>query len=291
MDELMAALVDEVEDVDEETFHVFFQNHSSTQDLGMLDPRAEEVELAINGRDFTIKQSPGVLQSKREGGTTGAAVWRACLVFAEWLAWAKNPLFSSDLLTSESVTLELGSGISGVVPLIASPRVGRVVATDQQYALKLLQENITNNLPAARPKSPKGHTKQQHAPPSNIDVLALDWETSDIPAFLSTQGLRDGVDAVLMCDCIYNYALIKPLVQTCVEICRARSTRQSNIDEKSKPTICLIAQQLRQPDVFEQWLQAFMASLRVWRVPDGMLTNGLKEGSGYVVHVGLLRDK
>lgn len=56
-----------------------------------------------------------------------------------------------------------------------------------------------------------------------------------------------------------------------------------------KPTICVITQQLRSPDVFEAWLTDFMAAFSVWSVPDAMLTDGLKENSGFVVHVGVLR--
>ncbi len=257
----------------------------------MINAKAEEVELSINGRDFTIKQSPGVLQSTREGGTTGAALWRACVLFAEWLAWPKSPLFAYSLLTPNSVALELGAGISGLMPLTLSPRVSRVVATDQQYALKLLQENLTNNLPAIKTKSSKGHSSKSQSHHSDIDILPLDWETSDIASFLTTHDLHNGVDAVLVCDCIFNYALIKPLVQTCVEVCKARQTLQSTPNPEASPTVCVIAQQLRQPDVFEQWLQSFMASFRVWRLPDDMLTDGLKEGSGYVIHVGILREQ
>jgi len=52
----------------------------------------------------------------------------------------------------------------------------------------------------------------------------------------------------------------------------------------------VVAQQLRSHAGFEAWLKAFQGGFRVWRVPDEMLVDGLKEGSGYVVHVGVLRD-
>lgn len=248
----------------------------------MYDAKADEVELSINGRDFSIQQSPGVLQSRREGGTTGAAVWRACVLFAEWLSWSNNPLFKHGILDSTSKALELGTGISGLVPLVLSSRVQRVIATDQQYALKLLQRNVESNLPVARGKSTTLQVKT-----SNIDILPLDWETDDITSFLISNGLQNGVDAVLVCDCVFNYALIKPLVDTCAEMCRVRSNFAGR--NPFGQTMCIVAQQLRQPDVFEQWLKAFMVSFRVWRVPDELLTAALKAGCGYVVHIGVLR--
>ena len=160
----------------------------------MVDARADEVDVSVNGRDFTIKQSPGVLQSKREGGSTGAALWRLCVLVAEWLAWEQNPLFKYGALNATTTVMELGSGISGLITLTLAPLVRRVVATDQQYALKLLQENVTNNPPPQRSSQKREKT--------DIDVLPLDWEADDIPSFLRSNDMKDGVDAVLVCDCV-----------------------------------------------------------------------------------------
>jgi hypothetical protein len=253
----------------------------------MLDRKADEVDVSINGRDFTIRQSPGILQSKREGGTTGAALWRACVWFAEWLGSEKNVLFEQGVLGADSMVMELGSGISGLVPLIMGRKVHRVVATDQKYALKLLQENITNNIHTG-----KANGSNRQVRKDRIDVLPLDWETSDVPSFLRQHGLQGGLDALFVCDCIFNYALIKPLVQTCLEVCKTRPTSATGRGgaTEARPTLCVIAQQLRQPDVFEQWLKEFMTAFHVWRVPDEMLTEDLKEGQGFVIHVGVLRE-
>ena len=38
----------------------------------MIDPKATDLELTVNGRDYTITQSPGILSSNRAEGTTGA---------------------------------------------------------------------------------------------------------------------------------------------------------------------------------------------------------------------------
>ncbi|KAK3719249.1 Ribosomal protein lysine methyltransferase [Vermiconidia calcicola] len=297
MEGLLAALGHEIQDADEgkSTEHIHFDLRRSRSrrviNLGMVDPKAEELDLCIAGRDFTIKQSPGVLQSKREGGTTGAAVWRACVVFAEWIATPKNCLFQHGLLEPNSVAIELGSGISGLVPSVLSLRVKRILATDQQYALKLLQENIATNRPVSKGRSSSQKASKANWGAGNIELAALDWETDDIAAFLRRYGLEDGVDVVMACDCIYNYALIDPLVQTCVDVCKARSACKVSNQTPPKPSMCIIAQQLRQPDVFEQWLEMFLVHFRVWRVPDKMLTEALREGSGFVLHIGVLRER
>ena len=261
-----------------ETFDLF--THTNTgQDLGMVDGKAEGLDITIGSKDFTIKQSPGVLQSTRAGGTTGAVVWKICVHFAAWLGSQTNSLFEKGVLHAQSTVIELGSGISGLVPLMLGPRVCKMIATDQQYVLKLLRENINVNQPKAKTK-----------PPSNIEVLTLDWEEDDTRGFLRSHALEHGVDALIICDCIFNYALIQPLVQVCGEICRARSSHEDGTTEARKATVCIIAQQLRQPDVLETWLRAFMETFRVWRIQGALLSEALGDSSGYVVHAGLLRD-
>lgn len=145
------------------------------------------------------------------------------------------------------------------------------------------------------PKKHRSKTKTTPSSPSShkaskLKFLALDWETDTVeslPALLAPEkdSKKPKVDVVLACDCIYNDSLIRPFTRTCEDLCRlAGATSTSN------PTICIIAQQLRSSDVFEAWLSAFMRSFRVWRVPYNLLSDGLKENSGYVVHVGILRS-
>lgn len=255
----------------------------------MVDPKASLLEISVAGREFKLSQSPGILQSTRGGGTTGAAVWKSSILLAEWMAWPHNPLFTTDAIDT---AIELGAGISGLVPLVLSPIVRRVAATDQAYVMKALQANVAANtaVPPSKQKRKSGKTnvsdsKEQR---SNIEIFSLDWEDDDIASVLDANGLGHGVDLVLACDCVYNYALVDPLVQTCVDICKMR-LRDEGEHVPARPTVCVIAQQLRQPEVFEQWLETFHRLFRVWRVPDNQLSVGLKAGCGFVVHIGILR--
>lgn len=61
----------EIADADEETFELFSE-YNGASSLGMVDARAATVDIIICGRDFRIHQSHGLLNSHREGGTTGA---------------------------------------------------------------------------------------------------------------------------------------------------------------------------------------------------------------------------
>lgn len=124
-----------------------------------------------------------------------------------------------------------------------------------------------------------------------INFTTLDWETDEVTPSLTGSGEVHSFDAVVACDCVYNYALVSPFVQTCVDACRLRSTDDAFTGDDSRPCICVIGQQLRNDEVFESWLETFHASFRVWRVPDDALPEDLRSSAGFVVHIGVLRDQ
>ncbi|KAK8147159.1 hypothetical protein G3M48_002059 [Beauveria asiatica] len=313
--ELLESLLEpEIEDADEETFLLYSQPLPSS-DLGFVDPRARTVEARVGGVDYTIHQSPGVLSSDRAGGTTGAVLWRISPVFADWLASPTNFLFAASLLGRASTVLELGCGISPLNALALAPRVAAHLLTDQAYVQRLVQLNIDTNITgaaaaaaaaattvASTPRSASRRKSKLTSPPqpqpphnaARISFETLDWETDQLPP-------RRSYDAVLACDCVYNDALIAPLVQTCAEACRRRrqewerdeetATATAMGEDKSlRPSLCIVAQQLRDDDVFRAWLAAFVGEFRVWRVSDDKLPEELRPSAGFVVHIGILRE-
>lgn len=199
--------------------------------------------------------------------------------------------------------------------LATAPLVARYVLTDQPYVARLVEQNIAQNdhgltttTPRARARptpSPstsgrgKGKPPASSCPPTTagsggaggdahgrLAFRPLDWEL-DVP----TRDLAVP-DLVVACDCIYNEALIQPLVQTCADACRLGSASDDAGGEQGRrPCVCVVAQQLRDPEIFEGWLREFTrAGFRVWRVPDQELPEGLRSSSGFVVHVGILRE-
>ncbi|MCJ1393356.1 hypothetical protein MMC18_006229 [Xylographa bjoerkii] len=289
--ELLQLLGEEVQDPEEETFLLFSQSLPS-QNLGFVDEKATSIDLTVAGRDITIQQSPTVLSSNRSEGTTGAVLWRVSPLFADWISCPENFMKSHSILRPDSLVLELGCGIAGVVGLALAPQIGRYIATDQEYLLKTLKQNISKNsiLPkAAKPlkRSNKPASKMNARPRgnSNIEVVALDWELNSVSSLPDLVGGTNIVDVLIGCDCIYNEALIDPFVRTCTEICELRTQ-----DGKWPPTVCMVAQQLRSPDVFEAWAKAFYNSFRFWRLPNELLHQGLRTNSGYVIHLGVLRQ-
>ncbi|APA05502.1 hypothetical protein sscle_01g002720 [Sclerotinia sclerotiorum 1980 UF-70] len=295
----------EVEDPEEEAFLLFSQTIPS-QNLGFVDSKATEIDLIINGRDLTIYQSPTILSSNRDGGTTGAVIWKITPLFSKWISSPSNPLIQHEVITPESVVLELGCGISGLIALTLSPLIQTYILTDQPYILKLLSQNLTSNSsPQSNTTNSKSKTRKSKNSPSasastsqppstnKIIPLTLDWETDIVSSSLTCSETTTSFDTIIACDCIYNDALIPPFVQTCVDLCRLRPSPSSSSSERGNPpnpTLCIIAQQLRSPDVFESWLKEFSKHFRVWRVQEGGIQEcGLGEDSGFVVHIGILR--
>ena len=140
--------------------------------------------------------------------------------------------------------------------------------------MRLLKDNIEANYKTSR-KGAKSAKKPL--------TCNLDWETdaaANVVAALSTPS----IDLVIACDCIYNDFLIKPFVQCCVDVCSLGS-------QNKRQTVLLIAQQVRSAEVFESWLEESMKHFTFWRIPDQHLSEDLKSGSGYVIHIGVLCEK
>ncbi|CAG8890953.1 unnamed protein product [Penicillium egyptiacum] len=323
MDQIINLLAnEEVIDVDEESFLLFAQDIPSNN-LGMINPRAPAVEISINGNEYTIHQSPSLLSSHRAGGTTGAVLWKITPLFAEWITNLSNPLWTNAILSHTSTVAELGTGISALVALVLASSVRHYIATDQEYVRKLFRTNLDANASVSVSssdnksrakgkskgfKSSKSKSSSTARPLDNISFTTLDWETDQAASlkecmdpdeahgqYEEDKGEEDkGFDLLLSCDCVYNEALVAPFVRTCAEICRLRPAYVAGSDEsrpRRSPTVCIIAQQQRSPDVFEAWLRETMREFRVWRLSDDVLGEGLKSGSGYLVHLLLVRDK
>ena len=173
-------------------------------------------------------------------------------------------------------------------------------------------------------KQAKGNNAQDGPGPGERLVFRpLDWEL-DTPTPQLAHPASSSFDLVLACDCIYNESLVDAFVTTCVDICKLRrsasssgpggstSSSSSHLEKGAgggsggrwRPTVVVVAQVLRNSDVFEAWIKRFIKDFRCWRVPDSLMIEGLKsEGgggggggggqggtSGFVVHVGVLRE-
>ncbi|KIX05539.1 uncharacterized protein Z518_06411 [Rhinocladiella mackenziei CBS 650.93] len=274
-----------IEDPDEETFLLFSQELPSNS-LGFVDSHVDTLQYEIAGRTYVVRQSPGLLTSTRSRGTTGAVLWKITPLLASWLASLPPLLTSIHALHPDATIVELGCGLTGLIGLVLSRMVKCYILTDQEYVMKRLKDNISAH-PVSSPKpGPKQMKKGDSTKPGQEQVLKtvpLDWETDDAENLKCVISPEASIDLLLLCDCVYNDFLIPPLVQTCVDICRLGSSQ-------TKPTVVLIAQQLRSDSIFELFLDRMMKHFNVWRVPDEKISVELRCGSGYVVHMATLQD-
>ncbi|KAL4979811.1 hypothetical protein BDW66DRAFT_126114 [Aspergillus desertorum] len=240
--------------------------------------------------------------------------------------WTNSILTSSSTIVELGCGISALTALA-LSPLLESEgcnghRHGHYIATDQEYVHRLFRQNLESNPPKTQPRnqsswnpSKKGKRAQNKASASsssrgdtahlhpNITFTTLDWEL-DHPETLKAQIAREGeqqgetddpgFDLLLSCDCIYNEALIAPFVRTCADIARLRPSPSTSTSAGSgrsgKPTVCVVAQQQRSPDVFEAWLRETMRYFRVYRLNDNVLGKSLGIGSGYLVHGLVLRD-
>lgn len=173
--------------------------------------------------------------------------------------------------------------------------MSRYVLTDQTYVARLVEKNLEENIVVPQKSSSqkrKGKSSSM-ANPVNLRFAALDWELDEVTTSLTGSPDVTSFDAVIACDCIYNDTLIEPLVQTCADAC---ALRQCDLeaggqgDRAATPALCIVAQQLRDPEIFEGWIKEFSRHFRVWRMPEEALSKELRANTGFVVHVGILKN-
>ncbi|KAJ8108661.1 hypothetical protein ONZ43_g6356 [Nemania bipapillata] len=211
-----------------------------------------------------------------EEGMLKEGSWKITPLVASWLNSPDNLLWKTGAFSSASAVLELGCGISGLVGLALSPLVSRYVLTDQTYVARLVEKNLEENVVVQQKSSSQKH-----------------WELDEVTASLTGSPDVASFDAVIACDCIYNDTLIEPLVQTCADACNLRRRDQeagAQGDGSMTPALCIVAQQLRDPEIFEGWIKEFAKHFRVWRVPEEALSKELRANTGFVVHIGVLKN-
>jgi hypothetical protein len=217
-------------------------------------------------------------------------LWKITPLFASYISSPSSPILP--LLSSEDSpsVLELGCGISPLTGLSLAPQVAHYTLSDQAYVQRLVSLNIAENPPNPLPRRTKRKTADRHHPDSSSSKVVftpLDWETDSVTPSLSPTG---HFDLVIACDCVYNDALVRPLVQTCADACRLKEEPASGShEEDGTPCVCIVAQQLRSDDVFQLWMTEFHRLFRVWRFPDRLLPEGLRPNDGFVIHAGVLR--
>ena len=243
------------------------------------------MEIEVAGRDYMLHQSPSLLNAHREGGTTGAVIWKITPLVAAWLS--SMPPLLGGYLHSNAVVVELGCGVTGLMGLVLSRLVKCYILTDQVYIMKYLKDNISANSTVSRahkpgPKRKKNTENKETGEADVLRTITLDWEKDSVENLRAVVPAGSAVDLLLVCDCVYNEYLVQPLIQTCIDVCRLGGSKAT--------TVVVVAQQLRTDTVFALFLESLMKEFDVWRVPDEKISVELRLGSGYAVHLATLID-
>jgi len=138
-------------------------------------------------RELEVRDDLILQIDQQPEGDTGVVIWDAALVLAKYLELLKDGL-------SGKIVVELGSG-TGAVGLAAAALGARVIISDLQENLHLLQHNIDKN-------------KDLNLV---VEAAVLKWGDSNaIKAVRDTQDL----DYILVADCVYYDESLEDLTKT-----------------------------------------------------------------------------
>ncbi|KAH3901994.1 S-adenosylmethionine-dependent methyltransferase SCDLUD_001782 [Saccharomycodes ludwigii] len=240
---------------------------------------------------LSINQSLCSLNStQNNNSTTGFVLWQSSPLFIKWLLYQESASFfrnghtSSDskdtilpLCDESTILLELGCGISGILPIILSNYVCTYIATDQNSILNKLKKNILSNINEINKREviskTLGITKSQDEEFENykqskndnhntkkevvLEICPLDWEHPMSPAtdlFLNTlitSPLKQNNNLLILAmDVIYNTYLIEPFLST-IDTIFQKYSKKNFFSGKVQ---CFVGIQLRTQDVVEEFL-------------------------------------
>lgn len=143
-----------------------------------------------------------------------------------------NPLVNPDRLRSSRI-LELGAG-TGLLSILLSPLCAEYIASDRYENLRLLQRNLElngiNHLDeSVRGKSSAvkdgrtGLVQSKKVRIEEVDWKAISAERKKIAKagdwMREEEDVAETFDMVLAVDCVYNEALVQPLVDTLARYC------------------------------------------------------------------------
>lgn len=249
---------------------------------------AREVVLPV-----IIQQDLSALKTRK--GDTGSVVWRSSLhlgthiltqsVFPPAPDTDPNSPLTCALLDPDRLrqarVLELGSG-TGLLAVLLSPLVKEWTASDLLENLGLVQRNLElNQVPysgsfgrashpgdatsksstakSSRKAPPKPVPKTDSPKTPNVRLEEINWVAvsptrSSIPAI-------EAYDLILAVDCIYNSALVQPLINTLA--CYTRpfplSTDASGpSDPEQRGTVVWVVVELRESGVLQDFLDRWL---------------------------------
>ena len=171
-----------------------------------------------------------------------------------------QPTFLHSMKLNDACVMELGAGI-GFLATVLSPHTKQYYATDIAALVPLMRKNISK-------------TSSESSSIPKAVALDIDWVQlhTASPSWRSHAFLSLNADIIICCDCIYNAALIPPLITTL------------NHYATPKTSVVIVAE-LRHEDVLREFLSSWLSSnnWEIWRLPESKL------GKRTIAWVGWIR--
>lgn len=289
------------------------------QDLGIHSKGQSTLEVSIEPdgsyRDretftLSVSQSLTSLSSSKDNNnsTTGYVLWSTTPFFIKWLLYNDEsqvfvksgeikivdededgqefygtleiPAMFSQNEDGFHYVLELGAGVSGILPIVIGNYVDKYVCTDQRGILNILKKNIEDNVDVLNKRNVKTSTLKLNTSRRTerivqLDVLPLDWEKfspkkKDLDPLLFPQVGTSCVVHIVAMDVIYNDYLVRPFLLSLTELIKICKQRDYQVK-------CFIGVQLRAQDVLELFLEQAVIEfeLNLYAIEDSCIDSSM----------------
>ncbi|CDH10461.1 probable Ribosomal N-lysine methyltransferase 5 [Zygosaccharomyces bailii ISA1307] len=240
--------------------------------------------------NFIIEQSlPGLYSSSNGNSTTGFVLWSTTPAFIQWLLYDPN---ASELRIGGSVKtigssiarsipamfsgkqstgiVELGGGVSGILPVILGNYVDYYICTDQRGILNKMKHNIRENILQLNRRrcfsqsmgiNSTEDEEELAGNAVNLEIMLLDWEKFKLKdnacyPHLYCLAQKSSTVYIVAMDVIYNDFLIDPFLKTLSQI-------RDYFIQKKLQTHCLIGIHLRAEDMVSDFLEKAVLEYRL----------------------------
>ncbi|AQZ15895.1 RKM5 (YLR137W) [Zygosaccharomyces parabailii] len=244
----------------------------------------------LESYNFIIEQSlSGLYSSSNGNSTTGYVLWSTTPAFIQWLLYDPNAyelrkggsvktigtsiarsipaMFSGKQSTG---IVELGSGVSGILPVILGNHVDYYICTDQRGILNKMKHNIRENISQLNRRHclsqsmgiTSGEDREEPAGNAvNLEIMLLDWEKFQLKDGTCYPDLyflaqKSSTVYIVAMDVIYNDFLIDPFLKTLSQI-------RDYFIQKKMQTHCLIGIHLRAEDMVANFLEKAVLQYRL----------------------------